>query len=142
MSMSAEAFKSASFVTTAFCLIYVTTMVYQGVLKIRLKLAAAKRKERFERYGHVHMLQADRAVGNLLEWGVPFLALFWISMVISNGGTAYLGWGYVACRAAYPVVVMNGGLGTSGPKNMILLTTVPAYICLLGLLFNVARFLA
>jgi hypothetical protein len=97
--LSREAFAAATRVTVAFCLLYTGALVYQGTLKIRLKLAAAKRKERFERYGNLQMLVADRVVGNLLEWSVPFLALFWSSMAATGGGTAWLGWGYVACRS-------------------------------------------
>jgi hypothetical protein len=137
--MSQEAFIAAARVTVAFCLILTASLLYQGLLKIRLKLAAAKKKERFERYGSLQMLPADRAVGNLLEWSVPFLASFWLSMVATGGSTAWMGWGYVACRAVYPIAAVNGGLGTSGPKNLILVSTAPAYLFLFGLLGSVVR---
>ena len=139
MSMSAAAFASASQVTLAFCVLYTACLIYQGTLKIRLQVAAAKKKERFERYGNLRMLQADRAVGNLLEWSVPFLATFWVSMVATDGSTAAWGWAYVFFRALYPIAALNGGIGTSGPKNMILASTVPAYVALLALLAGATK---
>jgi hypothetical protein len=45
----------------------------------------------------------------------------------------------MCCRAIYPFAAVHGGIGTSGPKNLILLSTVPAYLCLLGLLGSVLR---
>jgi hypothetical protein len=45
----------------------------------------------------------------------------------------------MCCRALYPFAAINGGIGTSGPKNLILLSTVPAYGFLLGLLGSALR---
>ena len=81
----------------------------------------------------------DRIVGNLLEWGVVFLALFWVSMLLTDGGTLWVGWAYLASRVLYPIVALNGGLGAIGPKTPILLATVPAYVTLVMLALTTVR---
>lgn len=50
----------------------------QGFNKLAMTAAAAKKKEHFDRYHDKRMLPFDRTVGNLIEWAVPFLCLFWL----------------------------------------------------------------
>jgi len=38
------------------------------------------------------MWAADRIVGNTLEWGLVFLPLYWIAMVVTGGTCAVWGW--------------------------------------------------
>ena len=49
------------------------------------------------------------------------------------------GWLFCGVRALYIVLATNGGLGTSGPKNMILISTVPMYGVLTYLAFGIFR---
>jgi len=79
------------------------------------------------------MLPVDRTIGNLLEWALPFLGMFWMSMILTDGATITTGWVYVAARCLYPIAAMNGGIGSVGAKAPILIATVPGYIALVML---------
>lgn len=79
------------------------------------------------------MLPVDRTIGNLLEWALPFLGMFWMSMILTDGATITTGWVYVAARCVYPIAAMNGGIGSIGAKAPILIATVPGYIALVML---------
>lgn len=50
-----------------------------------------------------------------------------------------MGWAYVVTRVLYIPLVFMGGIGTSGPKNLILLSTVPGYVCLMALATQLLR---
>ncbi len=58
-------------------------------------------------------------------------------MVVSGGASSTWGWMYIGARAFYPILAINGGIGTTGSKNMILLSTIPAYIALIGLAVSI-----
>lgn len=68
-------------------------------------------RPKFDRYfsRDKKMLGWDRTVGNMAEQSVPFLALFWLSIVLSDRGGMPLvyvvsaGWLYIALRSFYPV---------------------------------------
>lgn len=135
LSVDEGVFLPAARVTTAFALLYVATLIYQGLAKLPLAHSALKAKDkRFNRYTDERMLAIDRSVGNLLEWSVPFLAIFWLSMLLTDGATLRAGWVYVGFRALYPLLAVFGrGVGTIGPKPIILAATVPTYAALIAM---------
>lgn len=52
---------------------------------------------------------------------LPFLGLFWLSMILTGGATVNAGWLYVGARALYPVAALAKGIKPSGPQAPILL---------------------
>jgi hypothetical protein len=98
---------------------------------------AVQNKTKFDRYSDPRMIPYDRIVGNLLEWSMPFLSVFWASLALSSQKDAQfvvnMGWIYVASRALYVFVAPNGGIGKTGAKTKILISTVPAYLALFTL---------
>lgn len=100
--------------------------------KLSMTAKAFSKKEPFDRYNDKRMLPYDRTVGNFMEWATPFLCLFWISMIVTNGATEKWGWVYVAARAVYPFMAVNKGIGTMGAKAPIMLATVPGYVALVS----------
>jgi len=136
IGMDVAVFRGAVNVTAAFLGLYAGCITYQAVTKYRLLRSAKLAKEKFDRYADPRMLPADRLVGNFLEWMVPFLAVFWMSMAASNGETEWLGWGYVASRALFAPLAVNGGIRRAGITKRILFATVPAYACLIWMLFE------
>lgn len=130
--MPADVFVGAARVTSAYAILFVAVLFWQGMTKLGMAVAALRKKEHFDRYHDKRMLPYDRTVGNFVEWAVPFLCLFWISMIISNGATLMWGWVYVAARALYPVMAVHKGIGTVGAKGPIMLATVPAYVALVS----------
>lgn len=78
------------------------------------------------------MIPADRLVGNMLEWTVVFLPVWWMAIITTaaDSTTVALGWAYIACRVLYMLLVMNGGIYTKNIKPIMFLATVPAYVIL------------
>ncbi|KAF6263333.1 hypothetical protein COO60DRAFT_1490546 [Scenedesmus sp. NREL 46B-D3] len=134
-----EVFKTAARVTSAFLLLLVGCLVWQGLTRTTHEMQARKRKERYERAKDTSLLPIDRTVGNLLEWMPAFLGFFWMSMALTGGATATAGWVYVACRALYPVVAANNGIGSGGAKTPIFFVTVPSYGALVAMASPVIR---
>lgn len=131
ISIDAAVFKQAAQVTSAFLLLIVGSLLAQGLTRVRRFAAARKRKEKYERAKDLTLIPFDRSVGNLLEWALPFLGFFWMSMVLTSGGTLTAGWVYVGFRALYPLVaIFQRGVGAEGARTPILVATVPAYIAL------------
>lgn len=131
ISIDAGVLRQAVQVTSAFLLLIVGCLLTQGMTRVRHFIAAKKKKERYERSKDLTLIPIDRTVGNLLEWALPFLGFFWMSVVLTNGATVTAGWVYVAFRALYPfLAIFQRGVGAEGARTPILLATVPAYIAL------------
>lgn len=84
-------FLGAARVTAAYAIMFASLIIWQGVSKLRIAAACAKTKETFSRYNDTRMLPYDRTIGNLVEWAVPFLCLFWLRYGVlagSSGSTA------------------------------------------------------
>jgi hypothetical protein len=81
------------------------------------------------------MIPYDRVVGNLLEWGFPFLGIFWVNLSAYNSTQfVWMGWVYVVARVVYVFVAIKGkGIGKIGANPVILIATIPAYLALTGL---------
>mmetsp|Transcript_13119 Transcript_13119/g.45889 ORF Transcript_13119/g.45889 Transcript_13119/m.45889 type:complete len:153 (-) Transcript_13119:165-623(-) len=125
---SAFAFRKPIAVTAAYMLVYYGFIINQVLTSGRLKRAAKKKGERFNRHGNTEpdMIWADRTVLNMLEQMVPFLVSLWAhAAFVSPDTAAMLGAVYVACRACYPVAWM---------LNKVLFVTVPNYIIITYLL--------
>lgn len=137
-------------VTAALAIIFTASIVYQAKVKFAAMSAHRKKKQQadssaaktpFNRYdgSDPSLLVADRVVGNLIEWAWGFLALFWSAIVLEVPWAIEAGWLFIASRALYPVLAAAGGLSFSGPKFLITISTVPAYISLTYLLQAVVR---
>lgn len=67
------------------------------------------------------VLDADRAVGNLLEQSLPFLvSLLAHAALVDAAGAARCGWVWIVCRLVYPFAFRL-------PFPGVLMSTVPAY---------------
>jgi hypothetical protein len=135
-----EVFKQACKITLAFAGSYLFTIAVQVSYKIiQVKKHSARKaqaiqdgkefKEKMDRYNDPIMIPADRAVGNFLEWQVPFLTLFWVNAAL-RGQDLYLGWIYVGLRTVYPLIAINGGITRAGARPKILFATLPGYAIL------------
>lgn len=121
-------------VTLAYLTLYYGFILL--VLRTKRRLAAeyAARGEKFDRYHGQdrEMLAADRVQLNQLEHMGPFLVLLWlVALFVSPAVATGLGAVYVISRAAYPVV-----LGTKvgrGTPSLVMVSTVPGYLVLIGL---------
>eukprot|EP00667_Euglena_gracilis_P025705 EG_transcript_30376 len=120
----------------ALCMAF---LAFQGLRKQAFAVAARQRNEEYDRWADLRMLAVDRLVGNTLEWLPIFLGLFWLSLVLTAGRTLPLGWVYVASRALYAVLALNGGICRAGIRWRILLATVPSYVVLFTLLSSVVK---
>lgn len=131
ISIDAAVFRQAVQVTGAFLLLIMACLVNQGFTRVAHRIAAQKKKEKYERAKDLSLLPYDRTVGNLMEWALPFLGFFWMSMILTNGATVTAGWAYVVARAFYPfAAIYMRGVAGDGARPPILLATVPAYIAL------------
>eukprot|EP00668_Euglena_longa_P040587 GGOE01053439.1.p1 GENE.GGOE01053439.1~~GGOE01053439.1.p1 ORF type:complete len:145 (-),score=43.19 GGOE01053439.1:207-641(-) len=133
ITIDAEVFRGGAQVTAAMLGLYMLCLIYQGTRKFPLAAEARKQKEKFDRFADPRMLAPDRMVGNTLEWLPIFLGMFWLSLVLTAGKTLLLGWAYVAARALYAVLAVNGGICQGGVRPRILLATLPAYLILIAL---------
>jgi hypothetical protein len=150
------AWKTACRITLAYLLVYIFAIVLQIITKKRLlrlesvKQGASKSTSTkvFDRYQNPGMLNADRAVGNLLEWTPVFWGLLWILVVVDDGGahaghmahgstTYYAAWAYVGFRFLYVILAHTGGIASDGKQTGLHASTYPAYACLLILLGGV-----
>lgn len=134
---------AAARVTLAFVGVFVVSVLFQfygkrhsAALHVAAKKKAAagaddNKPAPYNRYADsdVVLLVGDRVVGNYIEWAVPFLSLFWMSMTIAGEGEN-LGWAYVALRLLYIVLAAAGGITHSGVKPRLLLATMPMYAVL------------
>jgi hypothetical protein len=116
----------------------VLVQVYCKVVAIKAHKSkkASGSKEPFNRYTDETMLAADRGVGNWLEWAPSFIVLFWLNALFT-GENVFLGWVYVASRAAYPMLALVGGIKPSGAKGPIFLSTLPGYFVLFKYAYDV-----
>lgn len=125
-------------ITFGFGMAYFGSLLVQMYTKLKLAVRARSEGKPFARYdgSNVEMVVADRCSGNLLEWTPMFLCTFWPALLLSHAARAdatnlvRLGWTYVAFRAVYPLIAGHGGIGRSGARPLVLLATVPAYLCL------------
>jgi hypothetical protein len=143
---------AAARVTLAFVGVFVVNVLFQfygkrrsASMHVKAKKAlagdGAKDEDKstlYNRYSNsdLVLLVGDRVVGNYIEWAVPFLSLFWMSMIITGQGEN-LGWSYVVLRLLYIVLAASGGITYSGVKPKLLLATVPMYVVLFILGRNV-----
>jgi hypothetical protein len=137
VSLSLQDFKQGTLVTLAFCSLYLAALVMQGLTREKYRAQARKKKEKFL-VTDERLYPLNRLVGNLLEWSVVFLPLFWVVLVATQGASLWLGWVYIAARSWYFVLVCNGAIRTSGPRTIILTATVPAYCVLYALIGKAA----
>lgn len=73
-----------------------------------------------------HLRAADVVLGNTYTHrALPFLGLFWLSMILTGGATVNAGWLYVGARALYPFAALAKGIKASGPQAPILLRCGP-----------------
>lgn len=90
--LQSEVFFGAARVTAAYAIMFASLIIWQGMSKLRLAAACAKTKEKFDRYNDRRMLPYDRTVGNLVEWAVPFLCLFWLRYGVLEGSSGMEYW--------------------------------------------------
>jgi hypothetical protein len=135
---------AAARVTLAFIGVFVINVLFQfygkrhsAAMHVKAK-TEGERPSPYNRYssGDHILLVGDRVVGNYVEWAVPFLSLFWMSMTITGQGEK-LGWIYVVLRLLYIVLAAIGGITHAGVKPKLLLATIPMYAVLFMLGRNV-----
>lgn len=75
------------------------------------KASKGDSKVAYNRYTDVNMLPVDRAIGNFIEWELPFVALFLLDayFVKYEHPLIQAGWVYVFCRLLYPFAAILGG---------------------------------
>lgn len=121
-------------IVTLLCVgLYYAFQINLVRVKSQLTREYAARGEKFDRYFSQDrtMLAADRVQLNLLEHLPPFLVLLWLNAVFVSPTAATVGGGvYVAARALYPFAL--GSRVGAGPRALILASTVPGYLVLLG----------
>jgi hypothetical protein len=77
------------------------------------------------------MLNADRTVGNLLEWTPVFFGLLWTLVVVDEAGEQttliaygntiyYAAWTYVGFRLLYVVLAHTGGISSDGKQTSLI----------------------
>ena len=125
-------------VTVAYLMVFLLNIIFQVYAKTAAIREGKKMdKKGFNRYSSENktLLAADRVVGNFNEWGPFFLSLFWINLYF-NGVAKVVpaGYAYVLFRIGYLILAANGGITRYGPRQTILLATIPMYIVLLYLL--------
>ena len=123
-----DVFKQAASVTCSFLVLMVACLTAQAAARIKHAVIALRQGQQYERPRDLALIPYDRTVGNLIEWALPFLGFFWISIILTHGATANVAWFYVACRALYPFVAVGlGGVAYEGPRPIIITVTWPAY---------------
>jgi uncharacterized MAPEG superfamily protein len=126
----------AAQITVVFILLYSLTFVNVLVNKKRLLGQARADKKKFDRYTSPQMLPADRLQANFLEWSPIFLGLLWslaATANLSKGSSVAVAQIYVGLRALYIVLLLRYGVGSNGMSKPLMISTFPAYICLLYL---------
>uniref|UniRef100_A0A7S4NRT7 Uncharacterized protein n=1 Tax=Paramoeba aestuarina TaxID=180227 RepID=A0A7S4NRT7_9EUKA len=136
--------------TIAMLLLYFGAIMIQVYTKKKLGSECEKKGKKFTRYTDPpeEMIRADRCVANLLEW-LPFFfgllmtnTLFVITPSLQSPSpipplpfvVKVLAWSYVALRLGYVISVSSGNFRQNGIQKGLVMFTMPAYLCLLGLL--------
>ena len=140
MSESNDVRKAAQ-ITVVFTFLYSLTLVNIVYHKKKCLRQARQANKTFHRYTSPLMHNADRLVGNFLEWTPIFMALLWSLAATSNLSSAStkIAWTYVALRALYIVLEIRYGVASNGLNKPLWISTFPSYICLNYLLVQAVR---
>jgi hypothetical protein len=146
VTIDSNILREAAAVTLALGSSFTLNILYQVYCKVKsLKAHLQKKKEgskeRYNRFTDPMMLPGDRSVGNFVEWQTTFLSLYWCNALLT-GKDMWIGWIYVAIRTAYPYLAHIGGIKESGARSRIFLATVPGYMVLIRLFYNIFMELA
>lgn len=122
----------AAQITVVLSFLYLLTLVNVLVHKKRGLRQARSANKTFDRYNSPQMHNADRLVGNFLEWSPIFMGLLWPLAVTGNlsSSSVTVSWMYVALRALYMVLEIKYGVASDGLNKPLWVATFPAYICL------------
>lgn len=140
MSENSDIRKAAQ-ITVVFTFLYFLTLVNTVYHKKKYLRQARQANKTFDRYSSPLMHNADRLVGNFLEWSPIFMALLWSLAATSNlsNASTKVAWTYVALRALYIVLEIRYGVASNGLNKPLWVSTFPSYICLNYLLVQAAR---
>jgi hypothetical protein len=134
-------------VTVVYLLVFLFNIAFQVYAK-KKAINAAKSSEKyassnFNRYAPSDktLLAADRVVANYLEWAPFFLSLFWLSLYFKGLAAITPGYTYVFFRFLYLIFAANGGITRFGPRETILIATIPMYMCLIYMLAQIIPFI-
>jgi len=141
--MVSSGIKSVIHVTIAYIILYYVFLYTQSfIVWFRYFKAKATNKDKDKpvkfnaiKYdksqGDKLSLTGDRTVGNLMEQAIPFLTSLWLCATYGSPEYASkVGWIYVITRSYYPLAFYYG-------LPYLLFSTIPGYLCVTALLYNV-----
>jgi uncharacterized MAPEG superfamily protein len=139
--MSENDIRKGAQITVVSTFLYSLTLVNVVVRKKRCLRQARQANKTFDRYTSPQMHNADRLVGNFLEWSPIFMGLIWPLAVTGNlsSSSVLVAWTYVALRALYIVLEIKYGVASDGLNKPLWISTFPSYICLNYLLVQCIR---
>ena len=136
-------------ITVVYLSVYAAAIIMQVYVQKKLYFRARSvtkqgnsKPKSFDRYESPEMLHADRAVGNMLEWMPCFLGLLWVLVAMDKfqvpgeGGFSlsyHAAWSHVGFRALYVILIHWHGVPLDGWHSSLLVSTYPAYVCLIML---------
>jgi len=122
----------AAQITVVFLTLYSFTFINVLVNKKRMLKHAHLEKKTFDRYASPQMHNADRLLGNFLEWSPIFLGLVWSLAATANltPSSITVAWTYVALRCLYLVLLLRQGVASDGMNRHLWISTFLAYLCL------------
>jgi len=118
----------AAQITVVFTGLYSLSLVNVVVNKKRALRQARQANKTFDRYTSPLMHNADRLVGNFLEWSPIFMGLLWSLAATANlsSRSVAVAWTYVALRAVYVVLQIQYGVASDGLNKPLWISTFPA----------------
>ena len=134
--MNDDPLVSAAQLTVAFLLLYMACMMNVLRTKKACNRTADEQGVAFDRYNSDLMHNADRLVGNYLEWSPAFLGIVWSLAATDNFNDVcyYAGWVYIFLRGLYIYLMIAYGVSRNGLSPALHVSTFPAYACLLIML--------
>lgn len=133
--------RKAAQITVVYTFLYWLTLINIVYNKKKWLRQARKANKMFERYSSPQMHNADRLVGNFLEWSPVFMGLLWPLAATGNltSTSTNVAWMYVGLRAFYIVLEIRYGVASDGLNKQLWISTFPAYLCLNYLLLQAAH---
>lgn len=140
MSSNDDITKAAQ-ITLIYTTLYLMTLMNVVVTKKRCLRQARQTNKKFDRYASSLMRDADRLVGNFLEWSPIFLGLLWSMAATSNlsHSCVNVAWTYVVLRALYITLQIRYGVASDGLNKPLWISTFPGYGCLIYLFVQAIR---
>ena len=133
--------KGVIYVTFGYIILYYIFLYSQSIITFyRYYKAKADDKDKNVKFNAIKYdeskgdklsLTGERTVGNLMEQAIPFLTSLWLCAIYGSPKYASnIGCIYIITRSYYPFAFYYG-------LPWILFSTLPGYLCISALLYNV-----